>query len=79
MGTAIILRAGEPSRRIENQIVTSYLESLDIKIIEMPDKKGIRADGGEFYFCREENVLFLRIKEEYNARSHFCCRKIQCS
>tara|TARA_Y100001970_G_scaffold24422_2_gene29030 strand:- start:1627 stop:2505 length:879 start_codon:yes stop_codon:yes gene_type:complete len=75
MGTAIILRAGEPSRRIENQIVTSYLESLDIKIIEMPDKKGIRADGGEFYFCREENVLFCGLKRNTMQGATFVAEK----
>lgn len=57
-GTAVILRAGEPLRRAENKIVKTYLESMGMDIIEIPDKKGIRADGGEFYFCAEDRVLF---------------------
>ena len=35
-GTAIILRAGEQSRRIENFIVKSLLEKLGMKIKEIP-------------------------------------------
>ena len=57
-GTAVILRAGEPQRRVENKIVKIYLESMGMNIVEIPDEKGIRADGGEFYFCAKDNVLF---------------------
>lgn len=57
-GTAVILRAGEPFRRKENKVVKTYLESIGMDIIELPDQKGIRADGGEFYFCAKDNVLF---------------------
>jgi N-Dimethylarginine dimethylaminohydrolase len=57
-GTAVILRAGEPQRRVENKIVKIYLESMGMNIVEIPDQKGIRADGGEFYFCAKDNVLF---------------------
>ena len=57
-GTAVILRAGEPQRRVENKIVKIYLESMGMNIVEIPDQKGIRADGGEFYFCAKEKVLF---------------------
>ncbi|MBA64305.1 MAG: hypothetical protein CMG55_00745 [Candidatus Marinimicrobia bacterium] len=57
-GTAVILRAGEPSRRIENKLIKQYLETLELKIIEMPNKNKLCADGGEFYFCKKENILF---------------------
>ncbi len=61
-GTAVILRAGEPQRRVENKIVKIYLEIMGINIVEIPDEKGIRADGGEFYFCAKDNVLFSGLK-----------------
>ncbi|RPH06870.1 MAG: hypothetical protein CBC06_000880 [bacterium TMED46] len=66
-GTAVILRAGEPQRRLENKIVKTYLESIGMDIIELPDQKGIRADGGEFYFCAKDKVLFSGLQR--NTRS----------
>ncbi len=66
-GTAVILRAGEPQRRLENKIVKTYLESIGMDIIELPDQRGIRADGGEFYFCAKDNVLFSGLQR--NTRS----------
>ena len=57
-GKAIILRAGEPARRIENGVVKKSLELLGMKIHEIPDKSGVRADGGEFYYCAHDKVLF---------------------
>tara|TARA_B100000963_G_scaffold360377_1_gene391059 strand:- start:1731 stop:2609 length:879 start_codon:yes stop_codon:yes gene_type:complete len=57
-GKAIILRAGEPKRRIENDIVKELLEPLQVNIREMPNKSGWRADGGEFFYCAKNRVLF---------------------
>ena len=57
-GKAIILRAGEPTRRIENKIVKKLLEPLQVNICEMPNKSGWRADGGEFFYCANNRVLF---------------------
>ena len=57
-GKAIILRAGEPSRRVENGVVKNLLEELQINICEMPNKSGWRADGGEFFYCANNKVLF---------------------
>ena len=57
-GKVIILRAGEPRRRIENKIVITLLEQLNVKICEMPDKPGWRADGGEFFYCAKDKILF---------------------
>ena len=70
-GLVIILRAGEPQRRIENRLVKKCLESLDLKIIEMPNKTGMRADGGEFYFCKKNSVLFSGIKRNTTAGAEF--------
>ena len=57
-GKVIILRAGEPARRIENEIVKKILEQLQVNISEMPDKSGWHADGGEFFYCAKNKVLF---------------------
>ena len=57
-GKAIILRAGEPTRRIENKIAKELLEPLKLNICEMPNKSGWRADGGEFFYCANNKVLF---------------------
>ena len=61
-GTIVILRAGEPQRRIENKVVKRCLEPLEMRMVEMPDQSGLRADGGEFYFCPIERVLFSGIQ-----------------
>ena len=61
-GTAIILRAGEISRRIENRVIKDSLKSLGMKIKEIPDQPGIRADGGEFYYCAKDKILFCGIQ-----------------
>ena len=66
-GKAIILRAGQPQRRIENKLIRKYLETYKMDIVEIPDKNGIRADGGEFYFCLKDNILFSGLQR--NTRS----------
>ena len=70
-GTAVILRAGEPQRRVENKIVKRYLESMGMNIVEIPDEKGIRADGGEFYFCAKNNVLFSGLQRNTRAGAEY--------
>ncbi|GIS55285.1 hypothetical protein Ct9H90mP29_23270 [bacterium] len=77
-GTAVILRAGEPQRRVENKIVKIYLEIMGINIVEIPDEKGIRADGGEFYFCAKDNVLFSGLQRNTKGRCRSCSRSIEC-
>ena len=57
-GKVIILRAGEPARRTENKIVKKTLEQLQVNISEMPNKSGWQADGGEFFYCANNKVLF---------------------
>tara|TARA_B100001142_G_C14304639_1_gene644295 strand:- start:574 stop:1452 length:879 start_codon:yes stop_codon:yes gene_type:complete len=78
-GTAIILRAGEPSRRIENKLIKKYLEKLDLKIIEMPNVSNLCADGGEFYFCKKENILFSGIQRNTIDGANFVAEKLNVS
>tara|TARA_B100000029_G_C17467823_1_gene920868 strand:- start:32 stop:910 length:879 start_codon:yes stop_codon:yes gene_type:complete len=57
-GLAVILRMKEPSRREESLIVGQLLAELGLETIQIPDKPGVYAEGGEFYFCPEEDILF---------------------
>ena len=57
-GIAVILRAYIPERRIENETIIEYLEDLNMQVVKIADKSSIKADGGEFCFCKENNVLF---------------------
>tara|TARA_B100000575_G_scaffold83553_1_gene65781 strand:- start:1293 stop:2171 length:879 start_codon:yes stop_codon:yes gene_type:complete len=57
-GKAIILRAGEPTRRVENEVIKELLEQIQVNICEMPNRSGWRADGGEFFYCANNRVLF---------------------
>ena len=75
-GLAIILRAGEPQRRIENRLVKRFLENLELEIVEMPDKAGMRADGGEFYFCKKNNVLFSGLKRNTSIGVEFVAERL---
>ena len=75
-GLAIILRAGEPQRRIENRLVKRFLENLELKIVEMPDKSGMRADGGEFYFCKKNRVLFSGLKRNTSIGVEFVAERL---
>ena len=61
-GQVVILRSGEPLRRIENIIVKQILEEMGYETTSIPNKTGMRADGGEFYFCSEEDILFSGIQ-----------------
>ena len=61
-GKVVILRSGEPLRRRENHIVKNILEKMGYSTTSIPDKKGIRADGGEFYFCSKGDYLFSGIQ-----------------
>ena len=75
-GTAVILRAGEPSRRIENKLIKKYLETLNLKIIEMPNTSNLFADGGEFYFCKKENILFSGVQRNTIDGANFVAEKL---
>ena len=61
-GKVVVLRSGEPLRRRENHIMKNILEEMGYSTTSIPDKKGIRADGGEFYFCSEGDYLFSGIQ-----------------
>jgi len=57
-GKAVILRMKEPNRRGESTMAGQLLEKMGLEIVRIPDKPGLYAEGGEFYFCPAENILF---------------------
>ena len=61
-GKIVILRSGETSRRKENYLAKNILEKMGFRTESIPDKPGIRADGGEFYFCSKGDILFAGIQ-----------------
>ena len=75
-GKVIILRAGEPKRRIENRIVITLLEQLNVKICEMPNKPGWRADGGEFFYCAKDNILFSGLQRNSHKGVDFVAKEL---
>ena len=75
-GLVIILRAGEPQRRIENRLVRKCLEHLELKVVEMPDETGMRADGGEFYFCKKNSILFSGMKRNTTAGTEYVAERL---
>ena len=57
-GNALLLKFSQKNRNAESQIISGYLEKLDFNIKELPNKKNMFAEGGEFYYCPKENLLF---------------------
>ncbi|MBT3502519.1 MAG: hypothetical protein HOB40_03505 [Candidatus Marinimicrobia bacterium] len=57
-GKAIILRMKEVNRRSDSRIAEELLINLGMDITHIPDTPGLYAEGGEFYYCPKENILF---------------------
>ena len=57
-GNALLLKFSQTNRDAESQMISGYLEKLDFNIKELPNNKNMFAEGGEFYYCPKENLLF---------------------
>ena len=57
-GNALLLKFSQTNRDAESQMISDYLEKLDFNIKELPNNKNMFAEGGEFYYCPKENLLF---------------------
>lgn len=57
-GNVLLLRFSQKNRESESKIIADYLEKLGYKITELPNNKNIFAEGGEFYFCPKDKLLF---------------------
>ena len=61
-GNVLMLNFAEKNRQAEIEIVGNELEKLDFNLNELPNKNNIHAEGGEFYFCPKDKLLFSGIK-----------------
>lgn len=57
-GNALLLKFSQTNRDAESQLISGYLEKLDFNIKELPNNKNMFAEGGEFYYCPKEKLLF---------------------
>tara|TARA_A100000164_G_scaffold98983_2_gene86302 strand:- start:64705 stop:65670 length:966 start_codon:yes stop_codon:yes gene_type:complete len=57
-GNAVILNFRNNERKIEKKYIIPILESLELSIKYLKNKSGLYAEGGEFYFCKKDNILF---------------------
>jgi N-dimethylarginine dimethylaminohydrolase len=57
-GTCIISKFKEKARQVEADIMQIMLDSMGYKTIRIPSKSTATAEGGEFYFCPQDGVLF---------------------
>ena len=58
----LLLKFAQKNREAESTIISDYLEKLGYNIKELPNRKNIFAEGGEFYYCHEDKILFSGIK-----------------
>ena len=61
-GNILMLKFAEKKREPETKIVANELEKLNFNLKELPNEKNILAEGGEFYFCPKDKLLFSGIK-----------------
>ena len=60
-GNVLMLKFAEKKREAETEIVANELEKLNFNLKELPNEKNILAEGGEFYFCPKDKLLFSGI------------------
>ena len=54
----IISKFSEEARQIEADIMQAMLESMGYKTIRFPEGSSATAEGGEFYLCPKDKILF---------------------
>ena len=57
-GKVLLLKFSQKNREAESKIIADYLEKIDYKISELPNNNNVFAEGGEFYFCPKDRLLF---------------------
>ena len=60
-GKIIISKFSEEARQIEADIMQAMLESMGYKTIRFPEGTSATAEGGEFYLCPKDKILFSGI------------------
>jgi|TARA_B110000881_G_scaffold218781_1_gene239020 N-dimethylarginine dimethylaminohydrolase len=57
-GKVLILNFSQINRQPETKLIADQLEKLDYKLEELSTKNNVFAEGGEFYFCPKDKILF---------------------
>lgn len=57
-GDVVVARFREKERQAEEEIIEEWLMQQDVKVHKLPFDKNYFVEGGEFYFCQKENILF---------------------
>ena len=57
-GDVVVARFREKERQAEEEIIEEWLMQQDVKVHKLPFDKNYFVEGGEFYFCPQENILF---------------------
>ena len=70
-GNVLMLKFAEKKREAETEIVANELEKLNFNLKELPIKKNILAEGGEFYFCPKDKLLFSGINRNTIAGAEY--------
>ena len=70
-GNVLMLKFAEKKREAETEIVANELEKLNFNLKELPAKKNILAEGGEFYFCPKDKLLFSGINRNTIAGAEY--------
>ena len=68
---ALMLNFAEKKREAETKIVAKELEKLNFNLKELPTGKNILAEGGEFYFCPKDKLLFSGINRNTIAGAEY--------
>ena len=57
----LLLKFSQKNRDAESTIIYNYLEESGFNIKELPNRKNMIAEGGEFYYCPKDKILFSGI------------------
>ena len=66
-GDVVIARFRAKERQAEEEIIEDWLNKQSLKVHTLPHNKNYYMEGGEFYFCKNENILFAG-----NSRNNTC-------
>lgn len=57
-GKVVLANFREKERQAETEIVAEWLAGKQVEILRLPQNPNCFMEGGEFYFCPNENILF---------------------
>ena len=60
-GDVVVARFKEKERQAEEEIIEEWLRRQNLNVHVLPFNKNYSMEGGEFYFCKKENILFAGV------------------